>query len=179
MSRTSRSRRSTSMAPRKRPASGRAAREPGSSAAAHLLGLRRLRHEFRQHDAAARARAGRSCASSTTRRGGPTEARDIADAIFAMAAACRRPGFRQWGFYHFAGPEHELVWLRPGDLRAARPRTAARRRSPVGDYPTPARRPPNSTLDCRRIRRDFRHRAAGLAGSLARVIDRVSRRSAQ
>ena len=35
--------------------------------------------------------------------GGPTEARDIADAILAMAIACRQPGFSAWGVYHFAG----------------------------------------------------------------------------
>src|SRR5205814_5272330 len=35
--------------------------------------------------------------------GGPTEARDIADAILNMATVCQQPHFEAWGVYHFAG----------------------------------------------------------------------------
>ncbi len=88
--------------------------------------------------------------------GGPTEARDIADAVIAMAAACRRPGFSAWGVYHFAGAPstswHGFAQAIFERARQPRPRLVA---IASRDYPTPAARPLNSTLDCRRIREIF------------------------
>jgi dTDP-4-dehydrorhamnose reductase len=88
--------------------------------------------------------------------GGPTEARDIADAVIAMTAACRRPGFAAWGIYHFAGRPN-TSWCGFADailaqLPGPRPQLVAIDSS---DYPTPAVRPLNSRLDCRRIRTAF------------------------
>ena len=103
--------------------------------------------------------------------GGPTEARDIADAVIAMAAACRRPGFSAWGVYHFAGAPNtswhgfaEAIFER---VRQARPRLVA---IASRDYPTPAARPLNSTLDCRRIREMFGIEQPDWRGSLSRVL---------
>jgi hypothetical protein len=53
--------------------------------------------------------------------GGPTEARDIADAILTMAAACRPPRFSAWGTYHFAGAP-STSWYEFADAIFARAR---------------------------------------------------------
>jgi dTDP-4-dehydrorhamnose reductase len=103
--------------------------------------------------------------------GGPTEARDIADALIAMAAACRRPGFADWGIYHFAGLPN-TSWYGFADAIFAqvpepRPRLMA---IASGDYPTPAARPLNSTLDCRRIRAIFGLHQPDWRRALRRVL---------
>ena len=103
--------------------------------------------------------------------GGPTEARDIADAIIAMAAACCRPGFSAWGVYHFAGAPstswHGFAQAIFERASGPRPRLVA---IPSRDYPTPAARPPNSTLDCRRVRATFGIEHPDWRVSLARVL---------
>jgi dTDP-4-dehydrorhamnose reductase len=103
--------------------------------------------------------------------GGPTEARDIADAIVALAAACHRPGFSAWGVYHFAGAPstswHGFAQAILERAREPRPRLTA---IASRDYPTPATRPLNSTLDCRRIRETFGIEQPDWRVSLSRVM---------
>ncbi len=103
--------------------------------------------------------------------GGPTEARDIADAIIAIANACRQPGFSAWGVYHFAGTPStswhgfaEAIFER---ARGPRPRVVA---ITSRDYPTPAARPLNSTLECHRIREIFGIEQPDWRVSLSRVL---------
>jgi len=104
-------------------------------------------------------------------QGGPTEARDIADAIMTIAMACRRPGFSRWGTYHFSGTPPtswygfaEMIFERASG-RLARLRPIATR-----DYPTPARRPLISTLDCSLIHRVFGLEQPDWRASLSRVL---------
>ena len=107
----------------------------------------------------------------TDQIGGPTEARDIADAVIALAAACRRPGFAAWGTYHFAGlPSTSWYGFAEAifaQARGPRPRLAA---IASGDYPTPAARPLNSALDCGRIREVFGLKQPDWRKSLRRVL---------
>jgi dTDP-4-dehydrorhamnose reductase len=86
--------------------------------------------------------------------GSPTSAGDIASAI---AAIVRRitAGDRQWGAYHFAGGGAvswhgfaEAIFELAAPWRGAPPQVEA---ITTADYPTPARRPANSVLDCRHI----------------------------
>jgi dTDP-4-dehydrorhamnose reductase len=104
-------------------------------------------------------------------QGGPTEARDIADAVMVMAACCRRPAFSAWGTYHFAGaPSTSWYGFARAIFTIARgpgPRLVA-----IGarDYPTPAARPQNSRLECGRIRRVFGIEQPDWRVSLSRVI---------
>jgi dTDP-4-dehydrorhamnose reductase len=104
-------------------------------------------------------------------QGGPTEARDIADAIIAMAKASRRPGFAEWGTYHFAGTP-PTTWH--GFAQAIFERASGRspRLVPIAtrDYPTPAARPHNSTLDCSLIHRVFGLGQPDWRASLSRVL---------
>jgi dTDP-4-dehydrorhamnose reductase len=85
-------------------------------------------------------------------QGGPTAAADIAAAIFKIASGIAA-GKADWGVFHFTGAP-VTTWH---DFAAAIFREAAARglRTPktvkritTAEYPTPARRPANSALDC-------------------------------
>ncbi|MCZ0960534.1 dTDP-4-dehydrorhamnose reductase [Paracoccus benzoatiresistens] len=86
--------------------------------------------------------------------GGPTEAGRIAAALLEMTRqmlADRQKG----GLYHFAGAP-DISWAGFAREIFARAGLACEVRDiPASDYPTPARRPANSRLDCARIAQDF------------------------
>jgi dTDP-4-dehydrorhamnose reductase len=93
--------------------------------------------------------------------GCPTQALDLADGIITLAEriAALPAGAVQWGVYHAAGTS-ETTWC--GLAREIFAIAAARGRpSPVvtpiatADYPTPARRPANSRLDCGKLASTF------------------------
>jgi dTDP-4-dehydrorhamnose reductase len=85
--------------------------------------------------------------------GGPTPASAIADALLRIATALAEgaPG----GTYHFAGqpPVSWAGFARETLRRAGRAVTVTG--IPTAEYPTPARRPLNSRLDCSALERDF------------------------
>lgn len=86
--------------------------------------------------------------------GGPTPARAIAAACLTMIAAMQADAGRG-GIYHFAGAP-DTSWA--GFARAIMEQAGLACRVidiPTSDYPTPARRPANSRLDCSAIARDF------------------------
>jgi dTDP-4-dehydrorhamnose reductase len=105
-------------------------------------------------------------------KGGPTEARDIADAILKMAGICREPGFQAWGTYHFAGSP-STTWYGFAQAIFERAKVAAPRLVPIAssDYPTPAKRPYNSVLDCSKIRRVFAIAQPDWHTALSRVLE--------
>lgn len=111
--------------------------------------------------------------------GAPTAAADIAAAIVAIAgriAAGRNEGADvPWGTYHFTGTGEttwhgfaESIFQRLEAATGRRPRLQA---ITTADYPTPARRPANSRLDCARIRTAFGIEAPRWEDSLDRVLD--------
>jgi len=109
-------------------------------------------------------------------RGGPTEARDIADAILVMAAACQRPGFDKWGAYHFAGaPSVSWYGFAEAIFAANRGPRPSLVKIATYEYPAAARRPQNSTLDCTRIRQTFGIDQPDWRRSLLRVIEELDR----
>jgi dTDP-4-dehydrorhamnose reductase len=94
--------------------------------------------------------------------GGPTYAGDIAAALLAIAEkAVTAPEAVTWGIYHFAGEPH-VNWHQfaqaifdkavEQQLLAKAPQLNA---LTTADYPTPAKRPANSRLDCRKIFTEF------------------------
>lgn len=104
--------------------------------------------------------------------GGPTPAADIAAALLAMAREMEGDATKG-GLYHFAGAP-DVTWagfareiFRQAGLGTQVVDIA------TADYPTPARRPANSRLDCTRIARDFGIARpdwrAGLAAVLAEL----------
>lgn len=85
--------------------------------------------------------------------GGPTPAADIARALHVIAAAM--VGGAQGGTYHFAG-HPDTSWADfARNIMAQAGLDCAVNDIPSSAYPTPARRPANSRLDCTSLARDF------------------------
>ena len=105
--------------------------------------------------------------------GGPTPAADIAAALLVMARAMIADPAKG-GTYHFAGAP-DVSWAGFAREIFARSGLSAE----VGDiptsaYPTPARRPLNSRLDCAAISRDFGIARPDWRKGLDRVIQELS-----
>ncbi len=100
--------------------------------------------------------------------GCPTPADDIARALVTMAEAMAAG--HAGGTYHFAGapPINWAGFAREIFDRAGR--TMLVHDIPTTDYPTPARRPANSRLDCAAIERDFGVRRPDWRAGLNRVL---------
>ncbi|MEH6401801.1 MAG: dTDP-4-dehydrorhamnose reductase [Sneathiella sp.] len=86
-------------------------------------------------------------------RGGPTAAADIAECLVKIAKKVVKPEFDDWGIYHYSGGpsvswyEFACKILEKEDITV--------HPIPTTDYPTPAKRPANSVLDCQKIKSVF------------------------
>ncbi len=93
--------------------------------------------------------------------GCPTSATHIADALLTLADRIRQGIDIAWGTYHFCGmPETTWHGFAETIIKEAVKLNLLDHAIPVhpittSDYPTPARRPQNSVLDCRRIMKTF------------------------
>ncbi|MBY0397759.1 MAG: dTDP-4-dehydrorhamnose reductase, partial [Thermoleophilia bacterium] len=86
--------------------------------------------------------------------GGPTPAADIAGALVAILGAFR-DGRGTSGVFHYAGAP-ATTWADFAEAILAGAGLPARvTRIGTADFPTPARRPANSVLDCGRIARTY------------------------
>lgn len=86
-------------------------------------------------------------------RGGPTAAHEIAKTLFAIACAFDE-GRGTSGIFHFAGAP-ACTWADFAEAifaASSLPRKPAVARIPSSAYPTPAKRPGNSVMDCTKIR---------------------------
>lgn len=93
--------------------------------------------------------------------GGPTYAGDIAEALITMVESIEQGVQPEWGVYHFTGMPyvswHEFaakifeLAVKKGVLEN-QPQLSS---IPTSDYPTPAKRPYNSRLDCSKIYNQF------------------------
>ncbi|MGB2894030.1 MAG: dTDP-4-dehydrorhamnose reductase [Albidovulum sp.] len=104
-------------------------------------------------------------------RGGPTAAADIAVTLWTVARAFAE-GRGSSGVFHYAGAP-TVSWAGFAEAVLAASALARRpsvRRIASADYPTPARRPANSALDCARIRATYGIEQPDWRASLARVI---------
>jgi len=116
-------------------------------------------------------------------RGNPTSALDIADAIFAVAEnliSGKAPEHR--GVFHMTAAG-EATWA---DLASAAFEASAQAGGPsarvkritTADFPTPAKRPANSRLDCSKLARDHGVRLPDWRESLQVVVERLVRTGA-
>jgi dTDP-4-dehydrorhamnose reductase len=113
--------------------------------------------------------------------GCPTSAADLAEAMLRLADHFRRGQKMRWGTYHFCGAGR-TSWhgFAEAIFGAAAPYTelAVKRVEaiPTEAFPTPARRPANSVLDCSRIARRFnvspRPWREGLHETIAELFER-------
>jgi dTDP-4-dehydrorhamnose reductase len=113
-------------------------------------------------------------------RGCPTAARDIASALVAIARQVGQ-GTASWGTFHFAG-DGATSWLEFADEilgQATRSKAWPSRPKPrieaitTDEYPTPARRPMNSVLHCRKIAEAFGITSPPWRTSLQSVLDEM------
>lgn len=93
--------------------------------------------------------------------GGPTYAGDIASALITMIEYTEKEGGSQWGVYHFSGMPY-VSWYEFAQkiFRVAKDKLVLVESPilssiPTSSYPTPAKRPANSRLDCRKIEQQF------------------------
>lgn len=93
--------------------------------------------------------------------GGPTYAGDIADALIAMVDYIEKEQQPAWGVYHFAGMPYASWYefaakifqlAETKGVLAKQPKISS---IPTAAYPTPAKRPANSRLDCSKIENQF------------------------
>ncbi|QYJ88709.1 dTDP-4-dehydrorhamnose reductase [Shewanella halotolerans] len=92
--------------------------------------------------------------------GGPTYAGDIAAALTNIALQCH-VGKEAWGIYHFSGMPH-VNWYQFADTiftQAFKQKVLEKvpklKSIDTHQYPTPAKRPTNSQLDCHKIEKVF------------------------
>jgi dTDP-4-dehydrorhamnose reductase len=118
--------------------------------------------------------------------GAPTAAADLASAILDLVqrlAAQHARGRQTGGIYHLAA-EGETTWYRfAAAIFANWSRRGRRvpRLEPIAtaQYPTPARRPANSRLDCSKVARVFGLRLPPWQTSLERCLDELARARAE
>ena len=111
--------------------------------------------------------------------GAPTSADDLATAIIAMLALIETGGWQDShaGIFHATG-SGETSWH---GLAVASLKAAARHGRPMpemvairtADWPTPAKRPADSRLDCGKLERVFGLRLPPWERSLERTVDRL------
>jgi dTDP-4-dehydrorhamnose reductase len=115
--------------------------------------------------------------------GSPTASDDLAAAILSIVALIERDGWKPdyAGLYHATG-DGETSWH---GLAVAALEEAARHGQAMpevlsirtADWPTPARRPADSRLDCGKLERVFGVRLPAWRESLARTVDELMGRS--
>lgn len=93
--------------------------------------------------------------------GGPTNAGDIASALITMIDYIEKEGAPQWGVYHFSGMPYASWYEFAVQIFAAAKNKSVLAETPnltsipTSAYPTPAKRPANSRLDCEKIDQQF------------------------
>jgi dTDP-4-dehydrorhamnose reductase len=110
--------------------------------------------------------------------GSPTSAEDLAGAVWTLAARILEGGDTAWGTYHFCGSGittwHGLASA-VIDRAGRHTRLKTDRVTPIttAEYPTPARRPPYSALDCGRLDERFGIRPDPWKKSVHAAVDRM------
>lgn len=93
--------------------------------------------------------------------GGPTYAGDIADALIAMVEFIEKGQQPEWGVYHFSGMPYASWYdfaakiFQIAESKGVLTKQPNISSIPTSAYPTPAKRPANSRLDCSKINNQF------------------------
>jgi dTDP-4-dehydrorhamnose reductase len=109
-------------------------------------------------------------------RGCPTAAQDVANVCLSLALRCASsPESGPYGLYHFAGGG-EATWheFAKAIVELGRlPRAIEVAPIATEDYPTPAKRPADSRLDCGALERDFQIEPRPWRKALKDTLDRL------
>lgn len=93
--------------------------------------------------------------------GAPTSARGIANTLMAIANHIAQGGDIKWGVYHYSGSPFTSwhgfaeVIFEEAAKRNMLPHAVTVNAITTDDYPTPAKRPANSRLDCSKLMQEF------------------------
>lgn len=110
--------------------------------------------------------------------GSPTHARDLAESIMRILDHTLRQGRNSWGTYHYTG-DGITTWhgFASAIFELARSFTELEvmnvRPITTAEYPTPARRPAFSALDCGLVQKTFNVRLRPWQSSLKKTITRI------
>ncbi len=108
-------------------------------------------------------------------KGGPTAASDIAETCLAIAG--KLPENPAWGTYHYSGePDTNWYEFAKEIINRASPlieKAPAINPITTADYPTPAARPSNSVMNCRKIKNTFGINQPSWKDSLDKVISQL------
>lgn len=104
--------------------------------------------------------------------GGPTPAGGIADALLVMARAMVQG--QRGGTYHYAGAPSTSWACFARETFAAAGRSVTVTGIPTSDYPTPAKRPLNSRLDCSLLETEFGITPPDWKTDLAKIVSEIS-----
>jgi dTDP-4-dehydrorhamnose reductase len=110
--------------------------------------------------------------------GCPTNAADLADAILSVINKLQEGNDIQWGTYHFCGGG-ATTWhgFAEAIFRIAKKHSSllVEKVVPVGssEFPTPAKRPTNSVLNCSLIKKYFGIRTRPWEESLSGMIEQL------
>lgn len=110
--------------------------------------------------------------------GSPTSAADLAETVLTIAARIGDAANLDWGTYHYCGSgitswhgfAKEVMQLASLYVHLQTKRIKA---IATAEYPTPAKRPPYSALDCSRIKKVFGIDPKPWQDSLRRTIERI------
>lgn len=108
----------------------------------------------------------------TDQSGGPTAAGDLADIILAIAARIEA-GQGVWGTFHCCGAPMVSRFDFAAAIFAAAGKGPVLHPATSADFPTPARRPVNSMLDCSRLRGAYGLAQPDWRKSLPDVVARI------
>lgn len=94
--------------------------------------------------------------------GGPTYAGDIADALLKIVTIFEKNKELPWGIYHYSGYPHtnwfefaSRIFDEVSNENIYTKKVPSLKAITTADYPTPAKRPANSCLDCNSIHNSF------------------------
>jgi len=110
--------------------------------------------------------------------GCPTYAADLADAILIIIKKFHKEQSVRWGTYHFCG-KGTTTWykfaLKIFDIARERIKLSVETVVPIKteEYPTTAKRPANSSLDCSQIAETFDISPSPWDESLARMLEKI------
>ncbi|HWL11013.1 MAG TPA: dTDP-4-dehydrorhamnose reductase [Planctomicrobium sp.] len=107
-------------------------------------------------------------------QGGPTSAESIADCCLTIAAILKEtPRHHRGGIYHFSGTPSTTWHGFANEIFRLAQRTVTVHPITTADYPTPAKRPANSRLDCSKIAQTFSIELPDWRNDLKRVLEEI------
>jgi dTDP-4-dehydrorhamnose reductase len=112
--------------------------------------------------------------------GGPSPAKNIAETLISLARQYQKENTLEWGTYHYCGTE-KTNWCEFAKeiFKQAKEQGLIEKEMKVNaitttEYPTPAKRPVNSMLDCSKIKNTFGIEMPNWKKALKEVVGQTS-----